>query len=43
MNLVYLHIQTSEHHGNLGLRFNLNKALNRQSFDKRETMRNFAW
>lgn len=27
----------------LGLRFNLNKALNRTSFDKRETIRNFAW
>lgn len=27
----------------LGLRFNLNKALNRESFDKRETIRDFAW
>ncbi|MFA6199407.1 MAG: type IX secretion system membrane protein PorP/SprF [Bacteroidales bacterium] len=26
----------------LGLRFNLNKALNRESFDKRETIRNFG-
>ena len=27
----------------LGLRFNLNKALNRESFDKRESIRNFSW
>jgi len=27
----------------LGLRFNLNKALNRKSFDKRETIRDFEW
>ncbi|MDD2192024.1 MAG: hypothetical protein PHO12_05745 [Bacteroidales bacterium] len=26
----------------LGLRFNLNKALNRESFDKRGTIRNFG-
>lgn len=37
---TYSNIRTS---WELGLRFNLNKSLNRESFDKRETMRNFAW